>query len=105
MYIAQPPLYKIKKGKDLHYAYTEKQREDLAKKLGDKGVAYQRYKGLGEMNADELWQTRMDPARRLVEQVAIEASATPAALYFILRAFFRHCPHTRSSYTRCDSAP
>ncbi len=84
VYIAQPPLYKIKKGKELHYAYTEKQREDLAKKLGDKGVVYQRYKGLGEMNADELWETTMDPARRLLKQVTIEDAATADALFSIL---------------------
>src|SRR5881296_244056 len=84
VYIAQPPLYKIKKGKDLHYAYTEKQREDLAKKLGDKGVGYQRYKGLGEMNAEELWETTMDPARRLLKQVTIEDAATADALFSIL---------------------
>src|SRR5881296_72908 len=84
VYIAQPPLYKIKKGKDLHYAYTEKQREDLAKKLGDKGVVYQPYKGLGEMNAEELWETTMDPARRLLKQVTIEDAATADALFSIL---------------------
>src|SRR5216117_712404 len=84
VYIAQPPLYKIKKGKDLHYAYTEKQREDLAKKLGDKGAVYQRYKGLGEMNAEELWETTMDPARRQLKQVTIEDAATADALFSIL---------------------
>src|SRR5467141_3021109 len=84
VYIAQAPLYKIKKGKELHYAYTERQREDLAKKLGDKGVVYQRYKGLGEMNAEALWETTMDPARRLLKQVTIEDAASADALFSIL---------------------
>jgi len=84
VYIAQPPLYKIKKGKDVHYAYTEKVREDLAKQLGDKGVAYQRYKGLGEMNAEELWETTMDPARRVLKQVTIEDAVAADALFSIL---------------------
>src|SRR3989442_571790 len=84
VYIAQPPLYKIKKGKELHYAYTEKQREDLAKKRGEKGVGYQGYRALGEMNADELWETTMDPGRRLLKQVTIEDAATADALFSIL---------------------
>jgi DNA gyrase subunit B len=84
VYIAQPPLYKIRKGKETHYAYSERQREELAKKLGDKGVVYQRYKGLGEMNADELWETTMDPARRVLRQVLIEDAAAADALFSIL---------------------
>jgi DNA gyrase subunit B len=84
VYIAQPPLYKIRKGKETHYAYTEKQREELARQLGDKSVVYQRYKGLGEMNAEELWETTMDPARRVLKQVMIEDAASADALFSIL---------------------
>ena len=84
VYITQPPLYKIKKGKELHYAYTERQREEFAKQLGDKGVVYQRFKGLGEMNAEELWETTMDPERRILKQVSIEDAAAADGLITIL---------------------
>src|SRR3989449_10617795 len=84
VYIAQPPLYKIRKGKETHYAYTEKQREDLARQLGDKGVTYQRYKGLGEMNAEELWETTIDTTRRVLKQVTIDDAAAADALFSVL---------------------
>jgi len=84
VYIAQPPLYKIRKGKETHYAYSERQREELVKKLSEKGLVIQRYKGLGELNAEELWETTMDPDRRLLKQVTIDDAAAADALFSVL---------------------
>ncbi|MFQ5800891.1 MAG: DNA topoisomerase (ATP-hydrolyzing) subunit B, partial [Candidatus Hydrothermarchaeales archaeon] len=72
VYIAQPPLYKIKKGKAEYYAYTEKELERILSEIGKKGITLQRYKGLGEMNPRQLWETTMDPATRTVSKVTIE---------------------------------
>jgi DNA gyrase subunit B len=72
LFIAQPPLYAIKEGKTMHYTYTEGETSELLKKLKDKKYSLQRYKGLGEMNAQQLWETTMDPSERTLLQVTIE---------------------------------
>ncbi|MBI2274786.1 MAG: DNA topoisomerase (ATP-hydrolyzing) subunit B [Bacteroidetes bacterium] len=87
VYIAQPPLYLVKKGKDQEYAYSEEQRKGWVAKLGggkDDSVTIQRYKGLGEMNADQLWETTMDPARRTLKQVTIESAAEADRVFSML---------------------
>lgn len=72
IYIAQPPLYRVYKGRQEHYVYNDEERDDVIKRMGGNGVQIQRYKGLGEMNPDQLWQTTMDPETRTNLQVTIE---------------------------------
>ena len=103
IYVAQPPLYKIKKGKQLHYAYTDEQRDVILRELGGiidtdgdgdedgdeevkkaGNIHVQRYKGLGEMNAEELWETTMDPKTRTLKQVHVEDAMEADRLFDVL---------------------
>ena len=83
VYIAQPPLYRVAKGSREIYVYTEKERDEAIAELG-KGASVNRYKGLGEMNPQQLWETTMDPARRIMKQVSIEDAVRADELFTIL---------------------
>ena len=87
VYLATPPLYLVKKGKEEIYCWTEEQREEAALKLGkgsDKGYTVQRYKGLGEMSDQQLWETTMDPANRRLRQITIENAAQAERTFSML---------------------
>ncbi|HWQ42419.1 MAG TPA: DNA topoisomerase (ATP-hydrolyzing) subunit B [Desulfosporosinus sp.] len=84
VYIAQPPLFKVKKGRDIQYAYTDKELSIILDRIGREKVELQRYKGLGEMNPDQLWETTMDPATRTVLQVTIEDAMRSEEMFTVL---------------------
>jgi DNA gyrase subunit B len=83
IYLAQPPLYLVKKGRSKNYAYTEKEREEMVKELGG-SLSIQRYKGLGEMNPDQLWETTMDPSTRVLKKITIEDAVEAEEMFTVL---------------------
>jgi DNA gyrase subunit B len=109
VYIAQPPLYLVKKGKEQAYAYNEEQRKTLSEKIGGgnpDSVGIQRYKGLGEMNAEQLWITTMNPDTRTLKQVTIESAAEADRVFAMLMgdevAPRREFIETHAKYARID---
>jgi DNA gyrase subunit B len=84
VYIAQPPLYKVQKGKKAEYVYDDRGLEELLKTWKSNNVSIQRYKGLGEMNADQLWDTTMDPEKRTMLQVTLDDAFMADEIFTIL---------------------
>ena len=84
LYIAQPPLYKVSKGKQIVYAYSERERLEKIKELGETGVNIQRYKGLGEINPNQLWETTMDPENRMTVKVTVDDAVEADELFTTL---------------------
>jgi DNA gyrase subunit B len=84
LYLAMPPLFKIQSGKETHYVYTEEERDKVAALYQGKSVTIQRYKGLGEMNPEQLWETTMNPEGRILKQVTIEDAAGADATFTML---------------------
>ena len=83
VYLAQPPLYKVFKGKNTRYAYTDEQLKEALGEIGN-DANVQRYKGLGEMNPDQLWETTMDPVTRTVLQVTLEDAIEADKIFNVL---------------------
>jgi DNA gyrase subunit B len=84
VYIAQPPLYKLEKGKAVHYVYSDREKDAMVAQLGGDNIAISRFKGLGEMMPQQLWDTTMDPATRTILRVTIEDAAEADRIFTIL---------------------
>ncbi len=84
VYIAQPPLYKVSKGKKEHYVYNDARLQELLQQIGEDGTSLQRYKGLGEMNPGQLWSTTMDPEKRVLLQVSVNDAVEADKIFTLL---------------------
>ena len=110
VYLAQPPLYQVKRGKESEYAWTEEQRQEVTLRLGkgkEDSVTIQRYKGLGEMNAEQLWETTMNPDTRILKRIEIESDSVADGVFTMLMGDEvpprREFIETHAKYARIDA--